>query len=96
MEIEKPVTLGDKFAAARERRERLEKEREAARQGKLFKLCKTGEVEQELNFLVKIDLGVRGCFMWNDDGKSSKIHKEQTNQLIKPQFSNPSNNKKHH
>ena len=52
MEIEKPVTLGDKFAAARERRERLEKEREAARQGKLFKLFKTGEVEQELNFLV--------------------------------------------
>jgi hypothetical protein len=45
MEIEKPVTLGDKFAAARERRERLEKEREAARQGKLFKLFKTVGVE---------------------------------------------------
>jgi len=37
MEIEKPVTLGDKFAAARERRERLEKEREAARQETLNK-----------------------------------------------------------
>ncbi|CAG5108469.1 Oidioi.mRNA.OKI2018_I69.chr1.g3811.t1.cds [Oikopleura dioica] len=32
MEIEKPVTLEDKIAAARERRERLQKEREAARQ----------------------------------------------------------------
>ena len=31
--------------------------------------------------------------MWNDDGKSSQVHKKQTNQLIKPQFSNPSNNK---
>jgi len=45
MEIEKPVTLGDKFAAARERRERLEKEREAARQGKiqLFNCIKAGK-----------------------------------------------------